>query len=167
LVKSDTFQDKPVTWSLNPDNVKKVIDGMWGVVNEGGGTGGRARLPNIDVCGKTGSAQLASNEYLKGAGAANAKHFKDNAWFEGFAPRDNPEIAVVALFEHGEHGQYAAPIVKDVIKAYFDKKVRITMLQQEKATHQQRLAGLSGLGLPPGPPAPTSAPAEPRPEPQD
>ncbi len=50
---------------LNLDNVQKVIYGMYGVVNEGG-TGGRAKLPGIDVCGKTGSAQLASNVFLKG-----------------------------------------------------------------------------------------------------
>ena len=48
---------------------------------------------------------------------------KDNAWFVGFAPRSNPEIVVVALFEGGEHGNLAAPIVRDVIKAYFDKKL--------------------------------------------
>ena len=39
---------------------------------------------------------------------------KDNAWFVGFAPRQDPEIVVVALFENGEHGQFAAPIVRDV-----------------------------------------------------
>ena len=49
---------------------------------------------------------------------------KDNAWFVGFAPQDSPEIVVVALFESGEHGNLAAPIVRDVIKAYFDKRVR-------------------------------------------
>ena len=48
---------------------------------------------------------------------------KDNAWFVGFAPQNSPEIVVVALFESGEHGNLAAPIVRDVIKAYFDKKV--------------------------------------------
>ena len=93
---------------------------MYGVVNEGG-TGGRARLPNIEVCGKTGTAQLASNDMLKGN---RSKDMKDNAWFVGFAPRRCPEIVVVALFEHGEHGHFAAPIVRDVIKAYFDKKAR-------------------------------------------
>ena len=103
------------------DNVLKVIDGMWAVVN-GGGTGVRARIPGLDVAGKTGTAQLASNDVLKGTAAGRA--MKDNAWFVGFAPQSSPELVVVALFEGGEHGNLAAPIVKDVIKAYFDKKVR-------------------------------------------
>jgi penicillin-binding protein 2 len=57
---------------------------------------------------------------------------KDNAWFVGFAPRPAPEIVVVALFEHGEHGQLAAPIVRDVLKAYFDKKDRLAALRQQQ-----------------------------------
>jgi penicillin-binding protein 2 len=69
---------------------------------------------------------------------------KDNAWFVGFAPRGAPEIVVVALFEHGEHGQFAAAIVRDVIKAYFDKKERVTQLQQ----NQPRTVAALGLGLP-------------------
>jgi penicillin-binding protein 2 len=119
LVKGGTYQEH--SWPLSPDNVEKVIYGTYGVVNEGG-TGGRARLPGIDVCGKTGTAQLASNEFLKGK---TGKEFADNAWFVGFAPRQAPEIVVVALFEHGSHGQFAAPIVRDVMKSYFDKKARL------------------------------------------
>jgi penicillin-binding protein 2 len=46
----------------------------------------------------------------------------DNAWFVGVAPRERPEIVVAALYEGGAHGDRAAPIVRDVIKAYFDKK---------------------------------------------
>lgn len=91
-------------------------------MNEGG-TGVRARIPSIEVCGKTGTAQLASNEILK---SSKGKDMKDNAWFVGYAPRSAPGIVVVALFEHGEHGNLAAPIVRDVIKAYFDKKARLT-----------------------------------------
>lgn len=106
---------------LQVGNVLKVIDGMHAVVN-GGGTGLRARIPGIEVCGKTGTAQLASNELLKGT--AIGRTMKDNAWFVGFAPNDSPEIVVVALFEAGEHGNLAAPIVRDVIKSYFDKKTR-------------------------------------------
>lgn len=103
------------------ENVLKVIDGMHAVVN-GGGTGARARIPGLDVCGKTGTSQLASNDVLKGT--AIGRTMKDNAWFVGFAPQHSPEIVVVALFEAGEHGNLAAPIVRDVIKAYFDKKYR-------------------------------------------
>ena len=69
-----------------------------------------------------GTAQLASNKFLKGTEAGKA--MRDNAWFVGFAPRQSPEIVVVALFESGEHGDRAAPIVRDVIKSYFDKKAR-------------------------------------------
>ena len=105
---------------------------------------------------------MASNEYLKGAGAAHAKTLKDNAWFEGFAPRSAPEIVVVCLFEHGEHGQYAAPVVRDVIKAYFDKKTRLTMLQQEKDAALAKLAALGNLGLPGN--GATAGGAQPRPD---
>ncbi len=119
LVKDKT--EPPRKENLNPENIAKIVYGMWAVVNDGG-TGGRAKLPGVDVCGKTGTAQLASNEYLKGTKAGRL--MKDNAWFVGFAPRNAPEIIVVALFENGEHGPNAAPIVRDVLKAYFDKKLR-------------------------------------------
>jgi penicillin-binding protein 2 len=103
---------------LNPQDLAEVVDGMYGVVNEGG-TGHAAALPNIEVCGKTGTAQLVSTEKMK------SMHLKNNAWFEAFAPKGAPEIAVVALFESGEEGANAAWIVRDVMKAYFDKKARL------------------------------------------
>jgi penicillin-binding protein 2 len=141
MVKKPVDQVKTVEWALNPEHVKTVVDGMYGVVNEGG-TGVRAGLPHIEVCGKTGTSQLASNDYVKPAGGG--EDMRDNAWFVGFAPRDNPEIVVVALFEHGGHGQFAAAIVRDVIKAHFDKKERVTQLQQ----NQTRTVAALHLGLP-------------------
>src|SRR5205085_9275692 len=128
FLTSTTQTEKPHTWALNQENVQKVIYGMCGVVNEGG-TGGRARIPGVDVCGKTGSAQIASNEFAK-----SHRGVKDNAWFVGFAPRNKPEIVVAALFEGGEHGMLAAPIVRDVMKAYFDKKARLTLTQKTDAS---------------------------------
>jgi penicillin-binding protein 2 len=113
------------------ENIQKVIAGMYGVVNEGG-TGGRARIPGIDVCGKTGTAQLISNEALK-AGFKRTENLKDNAWFVGFAPRQAPEIVIAALFENGAEGPLAAPIVRDVMKAYFDKKARLGQPQPQIA----------------------------------
>ncbi|MCX6608454.1 MAG: penicillin-binding protein 2, partial [Acidobacteria bacterium] len=94
------------TMAINPVNTGSVIYGMYGVVNLGG-TGGSARLPGA-----------------KARGSTIAKDLRDNAWFVGFAPRTNPEIVVAALFENGEHGPLAAPIVRDVLKVYFDKKSR-------------------------------------------
>ncbi|MBV8866874.1 MAG: penicillin-binding protein 2 [Acidobacteriaceae bacterium] len=107
--------------NFNPDNLQQVISGMYGVVNEGG-TGRAAYLPDVKVCGKTGTAQVAASELTKGAKMRSS--LANNVWFVGFAPMDKPEIAVVALFEHGEESYNAVPIVRDVLKAYFDKKVR-------------------------------------------
>jgi penicillin-binding protein 2 len=117
---------KPQEWPLNPANVQKVVYGMYGVVNEGG-TGGRARIPGLDVCGKTGSAQVVSNEYAK-----THKDVKDNGWFVGFAPCYKPEIVVSVLWEGGVHGMYAAPMARDVMKAYFDKKLRNAEIETQK-----------------------------------
>ena len=110
---------------INPANTGSVVYGMYGVVNLGG-TGGSARLPGVEVCGKTGTAQLYGYD-TKARGSTIAKDLRDNAWFVGFAPRTNPEIVVAALFENGEHGPLAAPIVRDVLKVYFDKKSRKVM----------------------------------------
>jgi penicillin-binding protein 2 len=121
LVK-DPAKIEPRRGDVTLENVNHVIYGMYGVVNQGG-TGGAARLPGIEVCGKTGTAQLASNQLIRSS-AKLAAELTDNAWFVAFAPRVNPEIVVAVLFEAGGHGDRAAPIARDVMKAYFDKKNR-------------------------------------------
>jgi penicillin-binding protein 2 len=146
LVKSDAAAKK-TEWPLDPVHVQDVVDGMYGVVNEGG-TGAQAAIPGIEMCGKTGSAQLASTDVAKAAAASHGLDLRDNAWFVGFAPRRAPEIVVVALFEHGVHGNYAGPIVRDVIKAYFDKKTRIQTWLQQQTTAAAGVAAASTLGLP-------------------
>jgi penicillin-binding protein 2 len=107
--------------NFNKENIRQVISGMCAVVNENG-TGRTAALPGIVVCGKTGTAQLAATEKTKNARLGNS--LANNAWFVAFAPMEKPEIAVVALFENGVESYNAVPIVRDVIKAYFDKKSR-------------------------------------------
>jgi cell division protein FtsI/penicillin-binding protein 2 len=67
---------------------------------------------NITVGGKTGTAQAASRE-------ARLRN-EDHAWFAGYAPAEKPEIVVVALVESAGHGGLvAAPVVRDVMAAYF------------------------------------------------
>ena len=82
--------------------------------------------PLSEFCGKTGTAQVISAE-RKGL-AGKQTQTKNNAWFVGFAPRRNPEIVVSVLVqESGKHGGEAAgPVVRDVIKAYYDKKNKKT-----------------------------------------
>ena len=144
LVRELDATEKPDAWPLDPDHVKDVIDGMYGVVNEGG-TGGYAQLKGIEVCGKTGTAQVASADLAKQKGGVD---MADNAWFVGFAPRSAPEIVVVALWDHGREGPLAAPIVRDVLKAYFDKKARLEALRQQQASVAARLSEMTHLGIP-------------------
>ena len=100
----------------------------------------------MEVCGKTGTAQVASEDYVKShKGEIGARNLKDNAWFVGFAPRRAPEIVVAALFEHGAESKFAAPIVRDMIKAYFDKKTRLTLLQQQKDQLAGKVAALATM----------------------
>jgi len=128
-LRPDFQPPEPRRHEIDPQTVQKVADGLWAVVNEGG-TGVRARLAGYDVAGKTGTAQLASLEFTKGR---NEEEYLDNAWFVGAYPRTNPELVVAALFEHGAHGNLAAPIVRDVMKAYLDKQIRQQGTQREAA----------------------------------
>ncbi len=147
LVKNDAMTAKVTTWPIDPVHVQDVVDGMYGVINEGG-TGAQSVIPGLDFAGKTGSAQLASVDVAKAAAAQHETDLMDNAWFVGFAPRTTPEIVVVALFEHGVHGNLAGPIVRDVVKAYFDKKTRIQTWLQQRNSVAAGMAAASTLGLP-------------------
>jgi penicillin-binding protein 2 len=106
--------------AFRPDTLAALHDGLWMVVN-GAGTGGRARIPGVDVAGKTGTAQVISIEGRKRARGSDVD-LRDHGWFVFFAPKDNPEIAGVIFAEHGEHGYLGAPIAKHVIQTYMAKK---------------------------------------------
>jgi len=106
------FQNaEPKLIEAQDDQWDVVIKGMWGVVN-GGGTGAGIRIPDFEIAGKTGTAQVA--ELGKDVGDK-----KDHAWFVSFAPAYKPEIAVIALIENvGFGGSHAAPAAKGVYEAY-------------------------------------------------
>jgi penicillin-binding protein 2 len=114
---------------ISESTVEKITDAMYGVVNESGGTGGQLRLAGIEFSGKSGTAQVIG--YDTRARFGKQKQFEDNAWFVGYAPRRNPDIVVSVLVqESGKHGGEAAgPVVRDIIKAYYDKKAKKTQGQ--------------------------------------
>src|SRR5438105_14939038 len=84
------------------------------------------KLCGIEFCSKYVTSQVIV--YDTRARIGKQKKFEDNAWFVGYAPRRNPEIVVSVLVqESGKHGGEAAgPVVRDVIKAYYDKKNKKT-----------------------------------------
>jgi len=115
----DPPDNSPQDFPLSDDTITALKSGMWAVVNEPGGTGGLARCPGIEISGKTGTAQVVSQALRD---SAKSSEYKNTAWFVGYAPSDKPEIVVAALVQRGEESYVAVPIVRDVIRTYFDKR---------------------------------------------
>jgi len=107
--------------TFKPETLAAVHEGLWRVVN-GAGTGGRARIPDGNVAGKTGTAQVISLQGGKAAAGRTDKDLRDHGWFVFFAPHNSAELAGVIFAEHAEHGYYGAPIAKHVINTYYAKK---------------------------------------------
>lgn len=100
------------------DVLKLVRDAMVGVVGEVGGTGHRLSTYPIKMGGKTGTAQVVQ---LDSKVACIGEKCRDHAWFIGFAPAADPQIAAAAVVEHGGFGaSAAAPIVGAMMQKYFD-----------------------------------------------
>lgn len=101
--------------NLKEETLKTILKGMKGVTSEPGGTAYYIFSDlGMDIGGKTGSAETGDNG-------------KVNGWFAGFAPYNDPEIAVVVLIENAGSGGNAAPTAKQIIKDYFGtntKKVK-------------------------------------------
>ncbi len=91
---------------FKPEQIELARRGLWKVVNEEGGTGGKARLPGVQVAGKTGTAQAMTDGK------------KDTiAWFACFAPYDNPKYAIAVMVQGGAHGgSVAAPIATRILE---------------------------------------------------
>jgi penicillin-binding protein 2 len=114
---------------LSESTVEKITDAMYGVVNEPGGTGTALKIKDVELSGKSGTAQVIG--YDKASLVRKGSKFADNAWFVGYAPKRDPEIVVAVLVqESGQHGGEAAgPVVRDIVKAYYDKKLKKTQGQ--------------------------------------
>jgi len=105
---------------MKPSTIDALHEGLWMVINAAG-TGGRGKIVGYNVAGKTGTAQVVSNQGKAGA-ARSGMDVRDHGWFVFFAPHDKPEIAGVIFAEHAEHGYLGAPIAKFAMETYFAKK---------------------------------------------
>lgn len=106
-IDNNNSEDLPI----GDENIRAVLEGMRSVTNDQGGTAYSVFADfNIIVGGKTGSAETDVGDV--------------NAWFVGFAPFDDPEIAVTIIVENGGHGYYTAEVVREIIAEYFGMNVQ-------------------------------------------
>jgi penicillin-binding protein 2 len=136
-------QGKPVSFAprirsdlrreISPQDMELVRRGLWKVVNEDGGTGGRARLKDVVVAGKTGTAQ-----------ATDRGHEENVAWFVCFAPFDHPKYVVAVMVQgaSGHGGEVAGPIATRILErivAQDDGKFDMPVAWLEPAHHPNPL----------------------------
>jgi penicillin-binding protein 2 len=130
---------------------EQVIDGLWRVVNQPGGTAYSSRVPGIDLCGKTGSVQVVGQKDTKKEHLL-PEALRDHGWFAGFAPRKDPKIVVVVFAEHGEHGATAAaPLAAKMAALYL--KETAGPAPAPPASAPPAPPALRAEKSPPGPPA--------------
>ncbi len=127
-----------------------IMKGLVAAVNEPFGTGWWSRLPDVEMAGKTGTAQVVKMG-AKRLRASQVSYFeRDHAWFAAFAPADDPRIVVVVLNEHSGFGATnAAPTAAAVVKKWLE------LVAQDEAER----AGPAAAPPPQGAPAPAEPPA--------
>jgi penicillin-binding protein 2 len=147
----DLTQTQPNGVHVDVENIAVVREGLRRVFSGDHGTARGSRLPGMEMAGKTGTSQVVSfsADQIYNKCDLNPLEIRHHGWFVAFAPAQNPEITVAMLAEHGCSGaRAAAPIVKEVMKAYFDKYhpglIEENLKKQRLA--QQRSGGNSGAG---------------------
>jgi penicillin-binding protein 2 len=136
--------------SVAPESLAVVRQALVGVVNEPKGTAYKVRAKDIEVAGKTGTAQVHGRR-----GEGGGYEAGDHAWFVGFAPAGRPRIAIAVLVEHGGHGgDVAAPVAMEIVHNYFE-----TVAPADREAPRLGLPRRHGARAPA--PSPTTADAEP------
>jgi len=130
LIERVTAPDGTVVEELEPrvrrrvhvdrSHLALVVDGLYGAVNNPGGTAYDARvIGGVSVAGKTGTAQVSQRARLDEDPNRAWYYNRAHAWFAGFAPADDPQVAIVVLVEHGgAGGRQAAPIAINILSEY-------------------------------------------------
>ncbi|MCU0681327.1 MAG: penicillin-binding protein 2 [Polyangiaceae bacterium] len=137
---------------LRPENWQLVASGLWGVVNEKEGTAFSERLADVDMAGKTGTAQTSHRRVANEDPGRTWYFNRDHAWFAGYAPSKSPDIAIAVLIEHGgTGGKNAAPVAFAAARE-FQRLVQARLAPKTPTAPRSQRAG----------PAPAPRPAQPR-----
>ena len=123
IVFSRKYQDETVPISEN--HFETVVRGLYAAVNQDG-TARSARIDGLEICGKTGTAQVIARDNPNYKTLIKQKRFQPHSWFVSFAPRDNPRIAMLVLIENGgDGGAAAAPLSRKIYDYYFNAENRL------------------------------------------
>lgn len=120
----DLQQKQSTGVSISPENFQVVKEGLRRVANGDRGTAKWLKIPGVQMAGKTGTSQVMgfSAADIYGKCENRPIHQRHNGWFVAWAPADKPEITVAAIAQHSCHGSTGAgPMVRDTIRAYFEK----------------------------------------------
>lgn len=130
-IENDTIDKKFTTrkyTTIDKENFEPVIHGMFDVYNKGTATA--LRVPGIDICGKTGTAE----NFIKIDGVKT--QLTDHSIFVAFAPKDNPKIAIAVFVENGYWGsRFAGKIASLMIEKYIKGYITRTDLEDWILTH--------------------------------
>lgn len=120
LAEEDVHHDPRDRLPLKPEHLNLVREALRSTVHHPEGTGRAVRIEGLQIAGKTGTAQVISQE-VRTSNDELAPEHRDHAWFATFAPVDDPQLVVVVFVEHGGGGSTAAaPLAKAVFEEYFD-----------------------------------------------
>jgi len=120
----DVTLPQPNGFKIDRANFKIVKESMRRVANGSSGTARHWKIPGVEMAGKTGTAQVMSfsADQIYQSCDARPVHMRHHGWYIAWAPWDKPEITVAVLAQHACHGNTgAAPIVRDIMQAYFQK----------------------------------------------
>lgn len=155
-VVRDLTQVQETGVRIDPATFKIVKEAMRRVGNGDAGTARHWKIPGVQIAGKTGTAQVMgfSADQIYSKCENRPVQFRHHGWYIGWAPWDKPEITVAVLAEHSCHGSTgAAPIVRDVIQAYFEKHHPEIIEEGRKRNAAQARARAQQAATPPAPPA--------------
>lgn len=109
--------------SIDSIHFEKIVQGMYDVIEKG--TAQNSKIRGIEIVGKTGTAE----NFIKIDGVR--KQLTDHSIFIGFAPKENPKIAIAVFIENGYWGtRWAAPIASLMMEKYLNKKVERKYLEK-------------------------------------
>ena len=138
---------------IDKKNFATVKEGLRLVVNGTRGTAKTSKLSFVEMAGKTGTSQVrsfsADQMYIECTKRPLAQ--RPNAWFIGYAPADKPEIVFGVMAEHGCHGSSAAPVAREMVRAYVAKYHPEWLLRANETKLAKRLAS-EGRPKPVAPP---------------